>query len=107
MYTIYDVWQNGVGRVGILHVEISMIALQFLYTQVVATFLIQEENSTAIAEALRLLCQWCPAWNPKAFMTVFCPAESKAIRSVFPGILTIDYIVTSLHYLLYLCDHIV
>lgn len=53
--------------------------------QVVATFITQNETTKDIQEALQILKEWCPTWNPTHFMTDKCEAEINAVESVFNG----------------------
>ena len=53
--------------------------------QVVASFIVEEEKSDAIAEALAKLQEWNPTWTPQALMMDNCAAELKAARTCFPG----------------------
>jgi hypothetical protein len=52
---------------------------------VVASVIVQEETTVAITEALAILKQWNPVWNPAAFMTDNCDAEIGAIKATFSG----------------------
>lgn len=53
--------------------------------QVVGSFVIQNETSNCIAEALRILQRETKGWEPKFFMTDNSEQEITAIESVFPG----------------------
>ena len=59
---------------------------------VVAEFTVQSETTENIQEALQLLKDWNPKWNPKYFMSDYSEAELSAIEAVFPQAKT------------YLCD---
>ena len=52
---------------------------------VVATFVIQHEDSSSISEALGILKSWNTGWVPTSFMVDSCEAELKAIETVFTG----------------------
>ena len=52
---------------------------------VVASFVVQSEDSKSLIEALNILKEWNPAWQPKAFMADGSEVEHIAIQSVFPG----------------------
>ena len=52
---------------------------------VVAEFIVQEESAEKIAEALGVIKQWNPSWNPSFFMTDYSEAELLAIEQVFPS----------------------
>ena len=52
---------------------------------VVAEFILQEETAEKIAEALEIIKQWNPTWNPDFFMTDYSEAELIAIEQVFPN----------------------
>ena len=47
---------------------------------VVASFVVQTENSNAIWQALQVIRDWNPNWNPKFFTVDFCEAEIHAIE---------------------------
>mgnify|MGYP000498274191 CR=1 FL=1 len=53
--------------------------------QVVGTFIISKETSTAIGEAFAQLLCWNPGWKPSFWMTDYDAAERKAVEAVFPG----------------------
>ena len=52
--------------------------------QVVAIFVTQDETTASIIEAVRILKEENPTWNPKHFMTDFCEQEINAVETVFP-----------------------
>jgi MULE transposase domain/Amyotrophic lateral sclerosis 2 chromosomal region candidate gene 8 len=52
---------------------------------VVATFVIQHEDSSSISEALSVVKSWNSSWTPASFMVDCCEAEMKAIEAVFTG----------------------
>lgn len=52
---------------------------------VVAEFVIQDEMAVKIEEAIQILKQWNPEWNPKFFMSDYSEAELLAIEKCFPG----------------------
>ena len=52
---------------------------------VVAEFIVQEKSAEKIAEALGIIKQWNPSWNPPFFMTDYSEAELLAIEQVFPS----------------------
>ena len=51
---------------------------------VVAEFIVQSELANEIADALRIIKQWNPEWNPPFFMSDYSEAEHLAITQVFP-----------------------
>ena len=51
--------------------------------QVAGTFVVESESKRAIAEALQVLKEWNPQFNPRVFMTDYDKAEIRAIRQVF------------------------
>ena len=53
--------------------------------QVVASFVIQDESTDSITEALSMIQAWNPEVNPKAFMVDYCAEEIEAIERVYPG----------------------
>jgi hypothetical protein len=60
---------------------------------IVASFVIQDETTESIMEALSIIKQWNPGWKPCNFMTDHCEEEINALESLFPGtvLLTIVY----------------
>lgn len=42
------------------------------------------ETTEQITEALQILTQWNPEWNPKFFMVDYSEAEMSAIKTTFP-----------------------
>ena len=59
---------------------------------VVAEFIIQSETTENIREAMEMLRDWNPEWNPQYFMSDYSEAELSVIEAVFPNTKT------------YLCD---
>lgn len=53
--------------------------------QVVGSFVVQDEDTESIMEALHILHNWCPEWSPRYFMVDNSNEEINAITSVFPG----------------------
>lgn len=53
--------------------------------QVVGSFVIQNETSQCIKEALHIIQKQTVGWNAKYFMTDNCEQEITAIEEVFPG----------------------
>lgn len=51
----------------------------------VATFITEDESSENVAEALQLILQQNPAWNPPSFMVDYSESEINAIKRVFPN----------------------
>ena len=52
--------------------------------QVVASFLLQDETTAAITEALSVIKTWNPIWKPKCFMADNCDEEIKSTGNIFP-----------------------
>ena len=52
---------------------------------VVADFIIQGESAEKITEALNVLKEWNPTWQPKYFMIDFSESEINAIKEAFPS----------------------
>ena len=52
---------------------------------IVASFIVQDETTASITEALSILCQWNPQWKPRHMMTDLCEEEINSIESVFRG----------------------
>ena len=52
---------------------------------VIATFITEQENNESIAEALRMLKDASPEWQPQAFMIDNAECEIIALQNVFPG----------------------
>ena len=59
---------------------------------VVAEFVVQSEQSDKIREAIEIIKQWNPNWNPAYFMCDYSETELLALESCFPSVK------------LYLCD---
>ena len=59
---------------------------------IVAEFSVQSESTESILEAINIIKQWNPTWNPKLFLCDYSDAEIATIEQAFPGILV------------YLCD---
>lgn len=53
--------------------------------QVVASFVTQDEDNGSISEALRIVKEWNPEWQPRYTMVDFDQAEITALEEVFPG----------------------
>lgn len=53
--------------------------------QVAGSFVVQNETSHCIKEALQLLQNENPGWNPKNVMTDNCEQEITALEDIFPG----------------------
>ena len=53
--------------------------------QVAASFIVQDEISDSIMEALSIISCWCPDWNPCYFMVNNSHEEITAINFLFPG----------------------
>ena len=51
---------------------------------IVAEFVTQSETASEIGEALALLKQWNPRWNPNYFLSDYSDAELGAIEQTFP-----------------------
>ena len=52
---------------------------------VAALFAIADETSASICEALSLIKQFNPNWNPCSFITDGCDAQRDAVKQLFPG----------------------
>ena len=50
---------------------------------VVADFIVQSESTEHVTEALQVIKQWNPSWNPNYFMTDYSEAEIAALEAVF------------------------
>ena len=57
-----------------------------VYYQVVASFVLQDESTDSIKEALQVIKDWNPDWQPSFFMADFCEEEIQAVEETFPGI---------------------
>ena len=53
--------------------------------QVAGLFVVQDETTDAIQEALGILSTWNPTWKPAYFMVDKCDEEISAIESTFKG----------------------
>ena len=49
-------------------------------------FALQDESTDSIKEALQVIKDWNPDWQPSFFMTDFCKEEIHAVEETFPGI---------------------
>ena len=58
---------------------------------IVASFVVQDETTESIQEALSIIKQWNPEWRPQNFMTDLCEEEINALESVFSGTLLYMY----------------
>ena len=54
---------------------------------IVASFIVQDETTASITEALSIMRQWNPEWKPRHMMTDLCEEEINSIESVFPGMM--------------------
>ncbi len=53
--------------------------------QVVATFVSESESTENIEEALNIIKEWNPEFQPRYFMTDYSNEEMSAIGTVFPA----------------------
>ena len=53
--------------------------------QVVASFVVQDETTAAVTEALRIINSWTPECDPKCLMVENCDEEIKSIGKIFPS----------------------
>ena len=51
--------------------------------QVAGAFVVETESTKAIAEALQVIKEWNPQFNPRVFMTDYDKAEIGAIKRIF------------------------
>ena len=56
---------------------------------IAASFIVQDETTKSITEALSVIKQWNPQWKPRHFMTDLCEEEINSIESIFPGKLSL------------------
>jgi hypothetical protein len=65
---------------------------------VVATIVVENEDTASLSEALTIIAEWNERWSPKAFMVDASEIELNAIASVFHGMhslfLLLSYILT-------------
>ena len=59
---------------------------------IVGSFVVQDETTESISEALSILKEWNPNWQPRNFMTDLCDEEINSLEPIFPG--TVRYILT-------------
>ena len=59
---------------------------------IVGSFVVQDETTESISEALSILREWNPNWQPRNFMTDLCDEEINSLESIFPG--TVRYMLT-------------
>lgn len=52
---------------------------------IVGSFIVQDETTQSITEALTIIKQWNPQWKPSYFMTDLCEEEINSIETIFPG----------------------
>ena len=52
---------------------------------IVGSFIVQDETTQSITEALSIIQQWNPQWKPSYFMTDLCEEEINSKESIFPG----------------------
>ena len=50
----------------------------------IAEFVTEDEVSETILEALEVVKNWNPDWNPSYFMSDFCEAQISAQETTFP-----------------------
>ena len=53
--------------------------------QIVASFVVQDESTKSITEALAILKSWNPFWDAKCFMVDNCEEEIQSIEANFSG----------------------
>ena len=53
--------------------------------KIVGSFVVQDETTAAIEEALSVIKGWNPNWNPETFMTDNCEEEIQATERNFEG----------------------
>lgn len=53
--------------------------------QVVGSFVLQNEASTNIEKALKVISDWNPDWSPKSFLVDYSESEIGAVERLFPG----------------------
>lgn len=53
--------------------------------QIVATFVIENESTESITEALNVIKSWNPTLKPLYCMTDYCNQEINSLEDVFPG----------------------
>lgn len=53
--------------------------------QVVAMFMLEDENTVSIGEALQIIKNANPEWEPKYYITDLDEREISAMSSLFPG----------------------
>ena len=54
--------------------------------QTVAEFVVQRESEERILEAINILKEWDPSWNPPLLMCDYSEAETSAFERVFPSV---------------------
>ena len=53
-------------------------------------FVLQDESTDSIKEALQVIKDWNPDWQPSFFMTDFCEEEIQPVEETFPGTTTLS-----------------
>lgn len=59
--------------------------------QIVGSFVIQDESTESIMEALKIFKKWNQGWEPSYFMVDCCEEEINAIDGTFAGMSTHNY----------------
>lgn len=59
---------------------------------IVASFVTHDETTESISEALGVLCEWNPGWNPGYFFTDLCEQEINAIEGTFKGAFNLQFL---------------
>ena len=62
------------------------------FYQIVASLLTHNETTESIAEALGVLREWNPGWNPGYFFTDLCEQEINAVEGTFKGAFNLQFL---------------
>lgn len=60
--------------------------------QIVTSFVTHNETTESISEALGVLREWNPGWNPEYFFTDHCEQEINAIEDTFKGAFNLQFL---------------
>ena len=67
------------------HCFSSLLKPTLITPYIVGSFIVQDETTQSITEALTIIKQWNPQWKPSYFMTDLCEEEINSIETIFPG----------------------
>ena len=68
---------------GGMNCHLSLCVCTNVGYSIVAQFIVQSEDVDCISEALNVLNEWKPNWNPPFFLSDFSDAEFAALKQAF------------------------